>query len=338
MNKQTDLIVTRRADAYCLRYPPQPDGAQLAWSATPYDPRPAPLCAAEGTARWVTSPDPSARVYFALQAQGRTAWAADMLVEIDTIDNFRDLGGYMTDDGRTVKWGCFFRSGVVAGMGETEGTMFARMGIRHILDYRAANEAQRAPDQYPGGARRLAVPAIPAQGSASTLVDMDMATRMRAVRTPQEAEEAYDMFLSLYDILPFGNAAYRQLFAVLDEPEGAPLIQHCSAGKDRTGVGCALLLLALGVDEATVRGDYLLSAVLRTDATRRFTEQMRQADIGPLGEALVARMLTVTPQMLNRALTAIQHRYPSLDAFFEAEYGIDAARRAAWRARYTVPA
>jgi len=139
--------------------------------------------------------------------------------------------------------------------------------------------------------------------------------------------------LQLYRQLPFNNAAYRQLAGWLMQPADGALLQHCAVGKDRTGVGCALTLFALGCDTPTVMEEYLL--------THGTLNQVESGLLGLLGDQLtprgrqnLAEILTVHESYLAAALSAIHERYTSVDGWLEQEYQLTPDAREALRSRF----
>ncbi|MEG1687051.1 MAG: tyrosine-protein phosphatase, partial [Angelakisella sp.] len=160
---------------------------------------------------------------------------------IPGIDNLRDLGGYPTADGRYVRWGCFYRSAAITPRDAEARALFDKLHIKTILDYRAKTEIGAAVDYLPEGAKYYLLPAIPANeaGEVDQQGNLDMVTMIRNIRTPQQADEMYCYFRQIYAELPFHNPSYHKMFAAMDGLDSVPFIQHCSAGKDRTGVGCA---------------------------------------------------------------------------------------------------
>ena len=122
---------------------------------------------------------------------------------------------------------------------------------------------------------------------------------------------------------------YRALFAALATPAQVPLLFHCSAGKDRTGFGAALLLTALGVAWAHVLEDYLATNRLwRREIARHF-------DLPPpVKEAL----LSVHESLLTAAFDAARAEYGSIDAYLEQAIGLDQPARAALADRFLEPA
>lgn len=341
MQHKPNLAVHRNADGLTYHIQCAPDGLfapmALYASLTPYDPSPSFLCTIDQPELSIASPHPHRRVYFALgSGDVPMRWAADRAVEIASVENFRDLGGYPTRDGRTVKWGRFFRCGAVRGLSANERDALAALRVAHIFDYRAIDEAGNAPDTPGPDTQYHLVPAIRATDDAQELANMDMVQQLKTIHTSQDAARMFGLFTSLYTALPFANEAYRHMFSALDCESALPMIQHCSAGKDRTGVGCALLLTALGVARETVMADYLLSQAFRTEANRQFIGQFSKIGLSDAAMDLLARMMSVSEELLQQAFDAIAARYPHIEDFFAGEYGITQERLQCWRAMHTL--
>ncbi len=337
MINRPNLTVQKQSEEYVLTISSLAGAAKLYASATPYDKNPSFVREVRGGEYRLPAPLPGLRTYFALIAEGMPAvWAADRLVEIPSMDNFRDLGGYPAAGGRSVRWGRFFRSNAVCGLTAREAETLADMHIAQIIDYRAASEAAKAADEVPAHTRYLLAPAIDANHATVQLADMDMAAHLQSAHAAEEIAKIEALFDQLYCSLPFANAAYRVMFDALDVEDRLPMLQHCSAGKDRTGVGCALLLMALGVSREDVMADYLLSAARRASGNAQLIAYLAQTGLPEEALALANRMITVRPELLQGALDAIGARYPSFEAFMLAEYGVDAERLALWRDKHTV--
>lgn len=141
--------------------------------------------------------------------------------------------------------------------------------------------------------------------------------------------------LELYRRLPFNNPAYRQLVALLQRPEEGALVQHCAVGKDRTGIGSALVLFALGVDEKTVMEDYLV-----TDITLApFREQLLTSLADTLNEKALSQfsfVLSVQEAFLATALRTIKERYGSINRWLATDYGLDDDARYQLQRKYLV--
>ncbi|WP_294240543.1 tyrosine-protein phosphatase [uncultured Sphingomonas sp.] len=165
--------------------------------------------------------------------------------------NFRDLGGYRTSDGRTVKWGLLYRSGQMHDLTSADYTYLQTLGIRTVCDFRDTRERTAEPTLWPAGQK-------------PKVLSDDYALDMSAMRLPGDPstwthDQVVAAMTATYPkLLEQFNGQYRRMFAELLAGD-APLAFHCTAGKDRTGVAAALLLTALGVPRATIVEDYLLS-------------------------------------------------------------------------------
>ena len=335
MKRNTLLTVRRIHHAYVITLAKECPQAELFYAPVPYAKEKKPLGKIFGTQRWLPFSEPQ-RMYFCLYTPEGETWAADPAVEAYGIENFRDMGGYLTQEGRQVKWGTLFRSGIIQKLEGAELSVLEGLGIRHIFDYRALNEAANAPDAFLKGAVNHLLPAMNPAEDSSKLTDMNMVTQLQSIRTEKQGEEMWEMFSHLYDTLPLHNPAYQTLFDTLLQNDGA-VLQHCTAGKDRTGVGCALTLLALGVDEKTVMEDYLLSSIFREDCNETYLTYLQKAGATPEALRIVRRMLNVSPELLNRSLNAIHSRYDGLETFFCEEYGLHQEKMMQLRELYTLP-
>ncbi len=227
--------------------------------------------------------------------------------------NFRDMGGYETEDGRRVRRGVLFRSAELSRLTDRDLSTLTQLGIRTILDYRDDEEAEQQPNRLLDS---IAYERIPAFDFGDYPPD-------RRVRLTPET------LLQFYAWLPFGNRAYRHLFQLLLQPERTGLVQHCAVGKDRTGVGSALVLLALGVPRRTILADYertnehlaaLKAQLLAAKAAEPGTNESELRTI--------EKLIAADPAYLEHALNAIANRYSTdYDAYFQHELGLAPQQR-----------
>ena len=262
--------------------------------------------------------------------------------------NVRELGGYEVVGGRRVRHGLFVRSGALALLAPDELERWRGLGVRADLDLRSAGEAAAQPDPEIEGmayVRRCAMRDL--EGNEIDFSPTAIDDVMRGMFADTEGEvfenagsgEAddplRDVLDALYVAMPFGNPAYQQLFAWLREGV-VPLEFHCTAGKDRTGVGAMLILLALGASEDDVLFDYALTNAYRRSLVDEALERAREfGELTPERETMVTGMQGVDPAMARMVLDAILERYGSYDAYFSAEFGLDGAGLADLRERYT---
>ena len=135
-------------------------------------------------------------------------------------------------------------------------------------------------------------------------------------------------FTDLYKQMPFGNPAYHELFRLLEEHR-VPLLFHCTCGKDRTGIAAMLVLLALGVSREDAIADYMLTNVYRKAIIDKFMQD-KPAD----QYDLLLPVEGVSESMGAGSIDVLLEKYPSYEAYFDAEYGLTTARLAALRDFY----
>ncbi|MFC9325181.1 tyrosine-protein phosphatase [Kitasatospora sp. NPDC057015] len=229
--------------------------------------------------------------------------------------NARDLGGYRTADGRVLRHGVALRSDGLNRLTDQDLDLLAGHGLRRIVDLRSLDEVREAgPDRVPGlpvadiAAAELSATPItvePTTPGGVTLhhlpvfaADFDIYVALRdalADRSPEKQRallgdgRAAAMMIGLYRWFvtdPVARERFATVLRLLAAPGGAPLLFHCSAGKDRTGWTAAVLLTALGVDRDTVFADYLL------------TNERSAAIVGTILDSFGTRGLMEEPELL----------------------------------------
>ncbi len=238
------------------------------------------------------------RPYFLLRdSKGREVRTAERVLPLDGGSNFRDLGGYRTEDGTPVAWGKLYRSAVMSGLTPDDFQRLGALGIETVCDFRSTDERQRDPVTWPAGVQ-------------PTVLATDYGLDMGAIATlfrsgPVTAEKTKAAMEGFYAEMPFTFAdQYARMMRQLVDGK-APLAFNCSAGKDRTGLAAALLLTTLGVPYETAVSDYLLS-----------NETYRPKPPVAGGDDPTARMFASMPKDALQALMGVDRRY--LDASYKA--------------------
>ncbi|MBC8948057.1 MULTISPECIES: tyrosine-protein phosphatase [Xenorhabdus] len=233
--------------------------------------------------------------------------------------NFRDLGNKTLNNGAKIKPGLLFRSGSLDRLTENDQAFLVDQNLLQIIDYRDSSEVMDKPDRVWNGAHYHHAPANPLSKEVDANLD----------KLDKEILEQFDAktFMSrLYELLPINNPAYKTLATLLLRPEKGGIVQHCAVGKDRTGVGSALVLFALGADLDTVMEDYLLTNV--TLAPYRDYLLSEHAKI--MRESVVekfAYVYSVREEFLLTALDSINQHYGSVDIWLEKDIGLNIAAR-----------
>nr|WP_199157403.1 tyrosine-protein phosphatase [Pedobacter sp. ASV2] len=241
-------------------------------------------------------------------------------VPVKGATNFRDLGGYETKQGTHVKWGKIYRSGEISKLTDADIQLLNQKHINFVVDFRGNDEVAKAKDRLPQGAGYIQLPA----GSEN------LGNLMLQLPKLNSADSLMESFYSQTSHL---KAKYQPFFqALLQQPDSSALLFHCTAGKDRTGIGAALLLYALGVPEQTILEDYLLSNEYR----KVENEQMIQGLVKMGVKEQVARDLAgVKQEYLMATYNAILSQYGSLDNFLTTEMGLSNADLVKLRKQYT---
>jgi len=183
-------------------------------------------------------------------------------IALDGQTNFRDLGGYATTDGHTVKWGEVYRSGELHALSEADVQKLSDLGIQTVASFLIQNEIDaRGADRVPEGVTEIHIPIDGALGLGDVVNEL-IDARKTGDFSKVPAEVNPDIHRAT---ISSTHEQYAALLNALAAPDALPMVFHCSHGVHRTGTGAAILLSALGVPWETVRGDYLLSNSYRAE-------------------------------------------------------------------------
>jgi protein-tyrosine phosphatase len=222
--------------------------------------------------------------------------------------NFRDFGGYETESGRKIKTGKLFRCGMLTGIGESGRDEFAGLDIGVICDLRRDDEVEGAPtpDDAPFNCR-VHIPIAPGSSPdlRASFSNPDMTTQHRI-----------DFMRNITcEIARDHTAEYKALVKELLETDRGFLL-HCTAGKDRTGFGAAVILSALGVAEDHIFDDYLLTNTARElflAMKPRFEENYG----GIVTDADLEAVAGVQRDYLAAAMNTIHEHFGDMNGYLE---------------------
>ncbi|MEK5057649.1 tyrosine-protein phosphatase [Paenibacillus sp. FSL H7-0326] len=278
-----------------------------------------------------TDPNPGSRVYFKIKGgSGSTITVAERKLPLKGTINFRDLGGYRTADGHTVKWGKLYRSDELAALTESDIAYLIKTGLKTDLDYRTSNEVKQKPDPVIEGVTYVLNSVFEDSGDSD---NSGQPVDFKALLAGEPGELA----IKVNRDMVAAPDAFKQLFELILDPANAAVLQHCTAGKDRTGLGSALVLLALGVPEETVIEDYLLSNKYREQLTKATLEAMLKRNVINVNDKSFEGMkalLEVRREYIEAAIEEMKNSYGSVDSYLEKGLGLTAEKRAKLKKLY----
>ncbi len=239
------------------------------------------------------------------------------VLRLEGSSNFRDLGGYTTADGRSLQWRRLFRSDHLAGLSAADLQALAALKIGHSVDFRGANECVVQGYAWPQFQRHafMVEPTV-VQRTQELLA---AGHQLTAADTVGLMQDTYRSFVR-------DNAdRFARLFQLLLQSD-APLVFHCTAGKDRTGWAAALILYALGVSREQIMEDYLLTNV--------HYQRPVAAVAGRLPEEVLEVLWRVQNAFLDSALELVDRDHGGMDRYLAEVLGMDRAARAQLAQRY----
>jgi protein-tyrosine phosphatase len=274
-----------------------------------------PLLTIQRTPAEVSLPERSGRIYFHLKpASGLTRVVSVRRLPLDGAKNFRDLGGYRAGDGHYVRWGLVYRSNYLVDLTPKDFAYLNSLGIRLVCDVRSEGERARAPDHWVGNAPEFfSIPIGPNRDG--TLTPEELKQRVASLNNESKnSTRGYDKLA--IDFAPQFGDILRRLAA-----GDLPAVEHCSSGKDRTGIFSAILLTALGVPRDTVIRDYLLTTryLLAPDSIGKTTADLQKI-LGlsaPPDAATVQALMTTKPETLDATFDSLNKTYGSFDAYLQ---------------------
>ena len=251
----------------------------------------------------------------------------ERVIELEGTTNTRDIGGYSTADSRQVRMGQIIRSENLSRLTDDDFRRLEAIGIRTVIDLRSDEEHEDKPTVWRGDQ--------PPRFYHFPIGDTDnewfrSQSRMMKKNRFDEAQALAHMVAGYRMIAAEGPGSYRELMALVLDESNWPILIHCNAGKDRTGIATALILEALGVEREVIMADYLLTnevgrsqdkAALLARESRNYSQRGR----GPSADAWYP-IVGVRAEMLQAFYASVEEHYGSIDAFLT-DLGVDSAAR-----------
>jgi protein-tyrosine phosphatase len=230
---------------------------------------------------------------------------------LDGAGNFRDLGGYETQDGRCVKWGVIYRSGHLNNLTQNDLKHIQNLGIKSISDFRGPSEAAAEPDRIPDGISNSAYPV--------DVACSDLKTRIHAVIRGESEMDAFAYLTKVNRkfVTDYSGVFGRWLRDLAGNPDLLPQVFHCTAGKDRAGFASAILLMILGVPEDIVMTDYLKTNTYMNGFVEQTIKKIRKRTLSGKRAETIRPLLIADERYLQEALNAIRENWGSIEKYAE---------------------
>jgi protein-tyrosine phosphatase len=259
------------------------------------------------------------------------------LVQVTRLANLRDVGGWPAAGGGRVRRGLLYRSMNLGNLDDEGLAALGDLGIRAVFDLRTEAEREAAPDRLPAGIELVVADVLAGSPHAApadffaTLNDPKLATeRFGDGRALEMFGQGYRLFVGM----PSALAAFGRVYRGLLDPAARPALMHCTAGKDRTGWGAAALLLLLGVSEADVTRDYLMTNDALMPRMRRSLDDFAAAGGDP---EILLQVLGVRVEYLRAAIEEMESSFGTIERYFAQGLGIDDDDQAVLRAAFLEP-
>ena len=258
------------------------------------------------------------------------------VLKLEGIDNVRDLGGIAVAGNRQIRPRLFYRGAALYQATAGDQTqLFVELGISCVIDLRCGWEVELKPNKVPDSVTHVHIPFYDENIVGIDYTEPAAGTRIIGKEIACNPNHFYP---SLLNPLTVGQMrkAIQQSFSFA--AQGLPVYQHCSGGKDRTGIMTLLLLTVLGASKDEILDDYLLTNITRdTKYDREFQRFMRLTD----GNEALSHELVLShrarPENLALFYTALDENYGSIDAFIENQLEISGEQREILRERCTEP-
>ena len=259
------------------------------------------------------------------------------LVQVTNLANLRDVGGWPAAGGGKVRHGLLYRSMNLGSLDDAGVAALAELGIRTVFDLRTEAERQAAPDRLPQGTDLITADVLAGSPHAAPAEFLAMLNDPKLATERLGDGRALEMFGQGYRLIvgmPSALVAFGRVFGGLLDSSARPALMHCTAGKDRTGWGAAALLMLLGVSEADVMRDYLMTNEQLMPRMRRSLDDFAAAGGDP---EVLLQVLGVREEYMRTAIDEMVSSFGTIERYFAEGLGVDDDTQAGLRAVFLEP-
>ena len=228
------------------------------------------------------------------------------LLPMDGAHNTRELGGYKTTDGKSVKWGMLYRSDKLSDISDTDQEYLQDLGIKKIIDFRSKEEKEEDPDIIPKGIDYIEMPIS---------VDGAMRSKIEAVLKGETNKDVKSFLIDANkEFVSNYTDVYEDFLRNLIDDDG-PALFHCTAGKDRAGFAAAITLIALGVSKEDVIDDYMKTNQFTKERIEEIIGQIELMTLYQTDAEILRPLLGVEREYIETAFQTAEEKYGSLENF-----------------------
>lgn len=248
---------------------------------------------------------------------------AGVNLNIQSVPNLRDLGGYDTTDGKKIKEGLVYRSNQLNPISREDISKLQALHLKTIYDLRTAEERAQFPDQISGDSKEIWLNVLADNSSAGVATLAKTLQNTNEVNTIMGNGKAVELFKQVYtDLveLPSAKKAYHDFFLSLANDKNLPALFHCTAGKDRTGWAAASLLALLGTPKDQIYSNYLDSNTYLIPA---YQKQIDSFVAAGGKKDIILDVIGVRKEYLDASFNTVEKNYGSIENYFEQGLHID---------------
>lgn len=258
----------------------------------------------------------------------------ERLIRLQGAANVRDLGGYRNREGAAVRYKKAIRSAAISDLTAADAEQLAAYGIVKVVDFRSIAEQSREPDVKIPHTENIFLPIFKED---ETQVSAAPRTLMEQIQAGQDAAQQMQKVYRHFIEEDYSRASYHRFIEILlenDAPEAGVLF-HCTAGKDRTGFGAALILAILEVDQDSIMENYLET---NSNMVQKTSDMLKQAQAAGAPEAMLAgikELMRADQSYLAESFKAITKNYGDMSGFLKNGLQLSTSDLSDFRKLYT---
>ena len=234
-------------------------------------------------------------------------------LSMDGSYNTRELGGYKTTDGKSVKWGVLFRSDKLSDISLEDQKYLKNLGIQRIVDFRSKAEKTEDPDKIPDGVAYIEMPIE---------VDGAMRTKIEAILKGEINRNVKDFLIEANEEFIKNYSHIYSKFLKDLAKEQKPTMFHCTAGKDRAGFAAAITLIAIGVSKEDAINDYMKTNEYTAERIDEMISKIELMSLYQTDGELLRPLLGVEREYLEAAFKTAENEYGSIENYIRSGLNI----------------